>query len=286
MANALKDKKALRWLRRGVQIGFFALVGAISVTNGLREAGVEVPLFKGASLHAVCPFGGVVSFWSLVTNGTLVKKAHESSVVLAVIGIVIAVFLGPFLCGWACPLGSFQEWLGLLGKRIFKKRHNAMIPRSVDAWLRYLRYAVLVLVSVQTLRFGKLVFQDVDPFYALFNFWNHEITWTALAALGATALLSLLVERPFCKYFCPYGAFQGLFNVIRIFAIRRNPKTCISCHACSKACPMNIDVEAKRTVRDHQCISCMECVSGISCPVEDTVVMAAGNFGETKGEGK
>lgn len=282
MASSIRSKRALRWLRLGVQIAFFALVGSIATVNGLKEAGVSVAFIEGASLHAICPFGGVVSFWNLVTAGTLVKKVHESSVVLAVIGIALALLFGPFICGWVCPLGSVQEWVGKLGRKLFKKRYNTFVPPAIDKWLRYLRYAVLILVSYQTVRLGKLMFQDVDPFYALFSFWTKEVTVTSILLLGATLIVSLFVERPFCKYACPYGAFQGIFNLFRVFGIKRNPATCISCHACSKACPMNIDVEKKGIVRDHQCISCLECTSELSCPVKDTVVLGAGSFPKGK----
>jgi hypothetical protein len=41
---------------------------------------------------------------------------------------------------------------------------------------------------------------------------------------------------------------------------------------------MNIDVDAVRTVRDHQCISCLECTSEAACPVSDTVFFSAGGL--------
>jgi ferredoxin len=73
------------------------------------------------------------------------------------------------------------------------------------------------------------------------------------------------------KYACPYGAFQGIFNLFRVFKVRRVEETCISCNACTRACPMNIDVATTKTIRDHQCISCMVCTSETACPVGDTV---------------
>ena len=39
---------------------------------------------------------------------------------------------------------------------------------------------------------------------------------------------------------------------------------------------MNIEVSTSGTVRDHQCISCLRCTSEDACPVEATVVLAAG----------
>ena len=278
MASSKAAKGGAQRLRLAIQVFFFLLVAFIATTSALKEEGVELPLAGSASLHAICPFGGVVSFWQLASLGTLVKKVHNSSVVLGVIGILLAILAGPVICGWVCPFGSFQEWLGKLGKRIFKKRYNAFVPARLDKVLRYLRYLMLAWVSYMTVVTGKLAFEAVDPYYALFNFWRSEASIGGFIVLGATILLSLAVERPFCKYACPYGAFQGLFNLVRVFGIKRNAPTCISCKACSRACPMNIEVAAATTVRDHQCISCLACTSEAACPVPATVELAAGSF--------
>ncbi len=278
MASSKAAKGGAQRLRLAIQVFFFLLVAFIATTSALKEEGVELPLAGSASLHAICPFGGVVSFWQLASLGTLVKKVHNSSVVLGVIGILLAILAGPVICGWVCPFGSFQEWLGKLGKRIFKKRYNAFVPARLDKVLRYLRYLMLAWVSYMTVVTGKLAFEAVDPYYALFNFWRSEASLGGFIVLGATILLSLAVERPFCKYACPYGAFQGLFNLVRVFGIKRNAPTCISCKACSRACPMNIEVAAATTVRDHQCISCLACTSEAACPVPATVELAAGSF--------
>ena len=269
--NGLGKNKVQTW-RKWIQIGFFVLVAWIATINGLAEMGVTLPAFLGgASLHAICPFGGVVSFWNLATLGTLVKKVHDSSVVLAVLGLLLAILFGPVICGWICPFGTFQEWIGKLGRKLFKKRYNHFVPKKLDGILRYLRYLVLAWVSYMTVISGKLIFQDYDPYYALFNFWRSEVAISGYVILGIVVVLSLFVERPFCKYACPYGAFQGIFNLFRVFKIRRKEATCISCNACSKACPMNIDVAKAGIVHDHQCISCMKCTSEAACPVKETV---------------
>jgi len=79
-----------------------------------------------------------------------------------------------------------------------------------------------------------------------------------------------------CKYACPYGAVLGLTNLFRVFSIRRTAGTCKLDGACDITCPMNINVSSKSIVRDHQCISCMECTSEAKCPVAGTVTFAAG----------
>ncbi len=273
-----KARKATPWIRRTIQIVFFVIVALIAVGKTLEERGIDLPLVGSASLHAVCPFGGVVSFYQFITDGTLVKKVHESSLVLSGLVLILLVLFGPVFCGWLCPLGSVQEWVGKLGKKLFKKRYNHFVPIKLDRVLRYLRYLVFIWVSYMTIVTGTLVFEAYDPYFTLFQFWTGEVAISGFIVLGATLLLSLFVERPFCKYACPFGAFQGIFNLFRIFGIKRRASSCINCKLCDKACPMNIEVSTSGVVRDHQCISCLECTSEAACPVADTVVLAAGRL--------
>ena len=271
-------------LRRVVQIFFLLLITLIAVNHTLEERGIEIPLVGSASLHAVCPFGGVVSIYQYAAAGTFTKKIHESSFILMIIVFALALAFGPVFCGWICPLGTVQEFISRIGRRIFGKRHNSFIPRAADRYLRYLRYLVLGWVIYATAVSGVLVFADYDPYYALFNFWTGEVAFSAFVILALVLLAALFVERPFCKYACPYGAVLGLFNIVRVFGIKRNTDTCINCRACDRACPMNIQVSTAGRVRDHQCISCLECSSETACPVPATVELAAGNISIKKAE--
>ncbi len=264
------------WIRKLVQIFFFILIAAIAVNHSLVEAGGGVSFFSSASLHSICPFGGVVSLYQFATIGTFVQKIHTSSFVLMVILFLVAILFGPVFCGWVCPLGSIQEWVGRWGRKLFKRRYNHFIPTKLDKVMRFLRYFVLAWVLYMTAYSGKLIFSDFDPYFALFNFWTSEIAISGLLILIITLALSLFVERPWCKYACPYGAVLGLTNLFRIFKIRRKESTCKVDGACDIICPMNIPVSHQTIVRDHQCITCLECTSEAICPVSNTVVLSVG----------
>jgi polyferredoxin len=259
-------------IRLYIQIFFFTLIAFIAVNKSLEEAGLAaIPLLSTTSLHALCPFGGVVTLYNLFTVGTLIQKIYYSAIVLLALVLILTLFFGPVFCGWVCPLGSIQEWFGKLGRRIFKKRYNRFVPRKLDRALRYARFGVLIWVVFVTARSATLLFANADPYNALFTFWTSEVALPAVIILGVTLLGSLFIERPWCKYACPYGAMLGVFNKFRIFKIKRSESTCVSCNKCTKACPMNIDVARKKTVTDFQCISCFECTSQRACPVKNTV---------------
>ncbi len=267
----MPQKKRSVWIRRTIQILFFVVIALGAVNHTLVERGIEIPLLGSASLHALCPFGGVVTLWRFVTTGRLVRQIHESSMILLGLTVALAVLFGPVFCGWVCPFGSFQEWLGKLGAKLFGKRYNNFVPGKLDRWLGLLRYGVLAWAVYMTTVTGVLVFKDYDPYYALFSFWTGEVAISGFVALGLVVILGLFVERPFCKYACPMGALLGLSNVFRVFGIKRKAPTCIGCKACDRACPMNIEVSKAGRVLDPRCISCGECTSERACPVAATV---------------
>ncbi|MGL5257760.1 MAG: 4Fe-4S binding protein [Proteocatella sp.] len=210
--------------------------------------------------------------YSFVSKGEYVKKIHSSSLVLMSAVFFMTLLLGPVFCGWVCPLGAIQEWIGKLGKKIFKNKYNNFIPENIDFKLRYIRYIFVVLILYNTAKAGVLMFLNIDPYYALFNFWTGEVALWAIIVLLVVLVISLFIERPWCKYICPYGAVLGIFNTFRVFKIRRNENTCINCNSCSKNCPMNIKVSESTVVLNHQCISCLKCTSENYCPVEKTTI--------------
>ncbi|MEW6662472.1 MAG: 4Fe-4S binding protein [Bacillota bacterium] len=262
------------WFRLAIQVFFFALIALIAVNHGLAESSAAIPILSTASLHAVCPFGGVVSIYQYLTVGTYTKKIHESSFILMYIVMILTIGFGAVFCGWVCPFGSFQEWLGKLGRKLFPKSYNNLVPQGLDKFLRVMPYGVLAWVLYMTAVTGKLSFQGVDPYYALFQFWTGEVATAAFFILGMTILTSLVVERAWCKYACPYGAVLGLVSYLRIFKITRNAGTCTGCKACDRVCPVNIKVSETGVVRHHQCNSCLQCTSEGVCPVPATVELA------------
>ncbi len=261
-------------IRLAVQILFFLVVASIAFNQWLEGRGTAVPWLSDTCLHAICPFGGVVSIYQVIATGAFVQKIDQSAFILMYIVFFLAIVAGAVFCGWVCPLGSFQEWLASLGRKIFGKRFNGFIPQRIDKYLKFLRYIVLALVLYFTAVSTVLVFADYDPYHALFRFWSGEVALSALIVLGAVIVLSVFVDRPFCKYACRYGAVLGLFNYFRIFQLRRSETRCIDCKACDRVCPMNIVVSDGNAIRDHQCISCLKCTSEFACPVTSTVALS------------
>jgi hypothetical protein len=69
-----KKKKGARMVRRVVQISAFTLVSLIAVGGYLAEKGIYIPLVPDASLHSICPFGGVVTVYQFAVTGDFIQK--------------------------------------------------------------------------------------------------------------------------------------------------------------------------------------------------------------------
>ena len=142
MQKSTKRKFHGRTLVQGL---FFAFIAFLAVGKWLTEIGVMPAAAEEASLHALCPFGGVVTVYQFFATGDFLPKLHSAAFILMLLGLAVALLFGPLFCGYVCPMGSVQEWVGKLGRRLFQARYNRLIPPRADKILGYLRYGVLAM---------------------------------------------------------------------------------------------------------------------------------------------
>jgi len=221
-------------------------------------------------IDAFCPFGGLESLWAFLRYQVLLKRIAWSSFILLFTTIGTAVLFRRSFCGNICPLGFLQELFGLGGKRIFKKRFN--LPAKIDQVLRYLKYVILILFLALAWKTMSLVIQPYDPWVAYHHIGSDELFTKYLIGtlvLFGSLLLGIFVDRPFCRYLCPMGAFLGFISKIGLTRIKRNEESCIDCGICDQSCPMALKISDRDETKSIECISCSECIN--TCPVPDTL---------------
>jgi hypothetical protein len=96
------------------------------------------------SVEAYCPFGGLESLYQFLTTGGFVRRIEPSAFIVFAALVVLTPFASRGFCGWICPFGSVQEWIGVLRKKLFKKRFNP--TGAWDRRLRYLKYVILAVI--------------------------------------------------------------------------------------------------------------------------------------------
>jgi len=208
---------------------------------------------------------------------------------LGLVVIVATVFIGRAFCGWVCPFGAIQHFVGWLGN----------IPRSrkeriaVAGYRRFfvLKYYVLVAVLVAA-AFGVQQAGLLDPIALLtrsvtatvlpaldaagisiggdsYRHWawfpqEHYVSggWLIAAVFVALLLANLWIPRFFCKALCPLGALLGILSGLSLFSHRRREGECTHCGLCGAICPTA--AEPDEQLRTAECIVCFNCSD--TCP--------------------
>jgi len=268
--------------RRMVQWAFFLYILYLMVRHVVigEDSGVVT-----ASPEAFCPFGGLETLYQYLTaGGTFVSHTHLSNVVVFVALALTALLLRSAFCGWVCPLGFLQDLMSSFSRYLQKrlpglrkalaslKQRGARLA-FLDRYLRFVKYLVLVWAVGGSAYYGFMVFRDVDPWAAFLNLAEFSFT-PGVVVLAITLVASFFVERPWCRYACPLGAFSGLLGKLSPVYLKREGSACKVCQICTKACPMGLPVHTATTIKNADCVACLECVG--ACPRQGALEVKIG----------
>ena len=208
--------------------------------------------------YVSCPIITEAAGLGIVTGGL---------VVFALLFLSSLVF-ARLWCGWLCPAGGLQEACNLALRR-------PLWTTKLD-WLKYLAFLGI---------FGSiaLAFWSAGGLKTVNLFYGTENGISILAAGGIAMFLGPVLftliftlifgKRGFCHTFCPIAVMLMIGQKIRNFfgwpALRLSADRayCIGCNACSKECPMSLDVHAmvkEGKMENTECITCVSCVD--ICP--------------------
>lgn len=218
-------------------------------------------------------FSELKAVFQQVISGQLTGETMMSSSLELLLAVLLTALLGRFFCGWLCAFGTFNDLLHILSKKILKKQIK--VGKEMDETLKWLKHVVLLIIVVYswTLHIGILT--QGSPWDAFAQLTAPAYVWASLRlGVGLLFLISVgafFMERFFCRYLCPLGAFFTILSKLSLFKIQRKElaesRQCIKgCSSCGRNCPMGISVNEKETIRGGECINCMNCIS--SCPVK------------------
>ena len=267
----MRRLRSPKLIRHAVMLFFFLFLLRIAYEHQVAGGGPN----GTPSIEAYCPFGGVETLYQFITTGGFVRRIEPSALILFAAVVLLTLVFSRGFCGWVCPFGSLQEWIGIAGRKIFRKRYN---PTGVwDRRLRPLKYVVLAVIVALTWYMGALVFRPFDPYLAFFHLGRSftEMPW-AYGVLGVVVMGSLRYERFFCKYACPLGAVISILSRFGVTRIQRDPNGCKGCNVCQRECFAHVDFLKKTTVVDGDCNHCLDCV--VTCPKPNVLTIRGASW--------
>ena len=164
-------------------------------------------------------------------------------------------------CGWLCPFGALQEIIASVGK--FLKIKQIKIPEKYNKASLNIKYFILLMllmtcfITPNFLNLGS----EIEPFKTAISMkFYREWYYVLYAVLLLTA--GLFIERFFCRFICPLGAFMAIGGKLRIFNsfLKRRNECGSPCKLCSNQCPIDA-IEKNGKINMNECFYCLDCQS-------------------------
>lgn len=184
---------------------------ALWVALGVTLVACIVPLFVRNRVYLTVQMivnVVVLGFWGAqFLDYTLMLKYLSSGLALpaglAALCMLVAAFVYPLFgrpqhyCNYICPLGSAQALAGKICG--YKIRLKARTVKALD-WFRRILWVCLTLLLWMDAATGWM---DLELFQV---FVPQSAGWGIIAAAGVMLLLSMVIQRPYCRFVCPTGS--------------------------------------------------------------------------------
>jgi len=146
-----------------------------------------------SDIHEYCPY-------SIVCIGLNTLFAiFTPAMIIGCLILLSSLFFGRWFCSYVCYFGSLSEFIFFCipGKKI-------KISTRANRVLQYVKYVVLLATLILSY-FGFSYFIYFCPHYILANF---SLIFGSVLCL--ILLISVFVNRLWCRFLCPFGAMQSV----------------------------------------------------------------------------
>lgn len=211
------------------------LILALSVTSWLalkkrsRNGIVWMAVFSLAYFGffregCICAVGSVQNVaLALFNKGYTIPL---TALLFFIIPLVFALFFGRVFCAGVCPLGAVQELTGI---------KPVKLPKAVESIMAAIPFIYLTLAVLFAAMESQFIICRYDPFVGFFRL---DAPYTMIIFGILLIIAGIFINRPYCRYFCPYGVFLNIFSRFSSRHLTITPAECTNCRLCEEdACP-------------------------------------------------
>lgn len=223
------------------------LIGALTITTWLalkkrsRQGLIWMSVFSVAYFGfyrqgCICSVGSVQNVaLALFNDGYTIPL---SALIFFIIPLLFALAFGRVFCAGVCPLGAIQELTG------FKPVN---LPKTAEIILVSIPFLYLALAMLFAITNSQFLICRYDPFIGIFRL---DAPYTMIIFGVLLLLAGVFINRPYCRYLCPYGVLLNIFSRFAGRHLTITPAECTNCRLCEDVCPYNAiipsDTDKKR----------------------------------------
>jgi NosR/NirI family transcriptional regulator, nitrous oxide reductase regulator len=185
----------------------------------------------------ICAIGSIQNLSLALFNDNY--SIPLSALLFFIIPLLAALLFGRVFCAGVCPLGAIQELTGF---------RQIRIPKRVEAVLTLLPFVYLGLAVLFAATESQFIICRYDPFVGFFRIDAPYF----MVIFGSLLLIAgIFVNRPYCRYLCPYGVLQNIFSRFSVKHLSITPAECRNCRMCESGCPYDVILQSD-PVTDHE----------------------------------
>jgi NosR/NirI family transcriptional regulator, nitrous oxide reductase regulator len=245
--HQLPDQRGPLWEYMDVAILFIALgvTTWLALKKRSRQGLIWMSVFSLAYFGfyrqgCICSVGSVQNLSLALFNSDYAMPL--SALLFFIVPLVFALLFGRVFCSGVCPLGAIQELTGFRPVKIHK---------SVESILSAIPFIYLGLAILFSATGSQFIICRYDPFVGIFRL---DAPYTMII-FGSLLLLSgIFVNRPYCRYLCPYGVLQNIFSQFSGKHLTITPAECTNCRLCEESCPYDAilpsDTGVKKEIKE------------------------------------
>jgi ferredoxin len=215
-------------------IDLAVLVAALSATtwfavkkhsrNGILMMSVFSIIYFGFIREGcICPVGSVQNVsLALFNDGYSIPI---TVLLFFIIPLLFALAYGRVFCAGVCPLGAIQELTGLKPVRL---------PGIIETLLASIPFIYLALAVVFAATNSQFFICKYDPFVGIFRL---NAPYTMVIFGGLLLIAGIFLNRPYCRFLCPYGVLLNIFSRFAGRHVTITPAECTNCRLCEESCP-------------------------------------------------
>jgi len=241
-----------------ILLGLAMLLAAWLALRSRRRAGLValtvacVTYFGFYREGCICPVGSIQNVAVAIVDPAYAVPYFV--IAIFVLPLAAALFFGRVFCSGVCALGAIQELVVLKPIKV-----PARLDRALG-WFKWVYLGLALVFAVLPAASRDFIICRFDPFVGLFRFTGQA--WLLILG-GLFLVVGLFVGRPYCRWFCPYGALLSVFSRYAWRSFSITPDRELDCGLCTDACPYGA-IKERRAV-GTSCFACGRCYR--SCPV-------------------
>lgn len=241
----------------------------INIVNIIRRV-VQIISFILMPGFFISSFAALKSVFTSIISGSFAFSAQLPDLLVLFAVIPVTLLFGRFFCGFVCSFGTLGDIVWFISSKLRRKQRR--ISEKADRVLKLFKYIFLLFIVAMVWTLGVVTFDNSLNPWNIFGMYATLSGWpsaSVLLSLGFALLLliiagSVFVQRFFCRYACPLGAFFSVTSKLRFLKIRKARENCGKCRLCTVNCPSGIRMYKYDKINSGECINCFICVS--SCP--------------------